>query len=210
MKMDKISLAGLLENGAHLGHHISKYNPDMSQYIIGSRSGFNIIDLEITLQSLRRALSFVNQVASNGGQVLFICTNSHYSNVIAKTAKKCNQPYINRQWIGGLLTNYTHMRRKILKTEGCSQKFMISTQGIRNMDTLPSAIFIIGTNNCATALHEASILRIPSIAIVDTNCSLSNITYTIPGNDDSILAVNLFCNLISNAILDGTNTLSMS
>ena len=202
---DKLSLRLLLENGVHLGHHKSKYNPESSMYIMGIRNKTHIINLETTLVALRKVMLFVHEIASRNGTVLFISNIPEYSTVIEKTSKKANQPYMNKQWIGGLLTNFTQIRRKLDHTTDCSHKFLLSTQGIRSMKVLPDAIVVFGVNNCKTALHEASVLNIPSIGVVDSNTNTHNITYSIPGNDDSILAINLYCQLISNAILSGSH-----
>ena len=199
-----VVLHQLLENGVHLGHHKNKWNAEMSSYLLGIRSKTHIIDLEKTLVSLRKAMSLVQNVSSHGGKILFISTIPEFSHIIEMAAKKAGQPYINRRWIGGLLTNFTEIRKKLTNLKGCSHKFIYSTQGIRSMSTLPDMIFVIGINNCTTALHEASLLNIPCIGIVDSNTSVQNVTYPIPGNDDSILAVNLYCQLISNAILSGS------
>nr|NP_044803.1 ribosomal protein S2 [Reclinomonas americana]AAD11918.1 ribosomal protein S2 [Reclinomonas americana] len=201
---EKTSLAIMLRNGVHIGHHVNKWNSETGPYLLGQRGNIHIIDLEKTLFLLRKTLSFVSELSSRGGSILFISTMYDFSNIVEENAKKCGQPYVNRRWIGGLLTNFTHIKKKLRNPKGCSEKFIFSTQGIRNMERLPSAIFIVGVNNCRTALLEASKLNIPTIAIVDSNTSIQDITYPIPGNDDSILAVNLYCQLISNAILSGS------
>lgn len=200
-----ITLHQLLENGVHLGHNKSKWNSEMSSYILGIRHNTHIIDLEKTVVSLRKVTSLVSKISSSGGSILFVCTIPDFSHIIEHTAKRCGQPYINRRWIGGLLTNFTEINKKLHHLKGCSHKFIYSTQGIRSMTNLPDALFIVGVNNCTTALHEASLLNIPCIGVVDTNTRVQNITYPIPGNDDSILSVNLYCQLISNAILSGSN-----
>lgn len=201
---EDLSLTTMLKNGVHIGHHTSKWNPETSSYLLGHRGNIHIIDLEKTIISFRKALRFLSELSSRGGSILFISTINDFSSIIQKSATKCNQPYVNRRWIGGLLTNFTHIKKKLHDPKGCSEKFIFSTQGIRNMEVLPSAIFIVGVNNCQTALSEASKLNIPTIAIVDSNTSIQDITYPIPGNDDSILAVNLYCQLVSNAILSGS------
>jgi small subunit ribosomal protein S2 len=202
---NKICLNTLIKNGVHLGHHKNKGNAEAFPYIIGSRGSIHIIDLETTLISLRNALCFVNKVSANGGTVLFMSAVPDYSGIIEICAKKANQPYINKQWIGGLLTNYIQIKKRLENLSSCSYRFVMSTQGVRAMNALPDAIFILGIKNSAAALHEASLLKIPIIAIVDTNDSIQNVTYPIPGNDDSILAANLYCQLISNAILSGNH-----
>jgi small subunit ribosomal protein S2 len=201
---ENVSLTTMLKNGVHIGHHVSKWNSETGPFILGNRGNIHIIDLEKTIISFRKTLNFVSELSARGGTILFISTINDFSNIVQKNARKCNQPYINRRWIGGLLTNFTHIKKKLYNPKGCSEKFIFSTQGIRNMERLPDAIFIIGVNNCKTAIKEASKLNIPTIAVVDSNTSLQNITYAIPGNDDSILAVNLYCQLISNAILSGS------
>lgn len=191
----------LLENGVHLGHHHSKYHPDTSSFILGSRSKIHIIDLEKTLFMLRKTLFFLQDIGKSNGKVLFVCTIDEYSALVRSIAISCNQPYVHTHWIGGLLTNFTLIRNKIDTLYQCSSRFLLHTQGIRSMDVLPQAVIVIGVKKCATAIHEARLLNIPVIGIVDTNNSVQDITYPIPGNDDSILAINMFCKLFANAIL---------
>ena len=200
---NKISLQYLLQNGAHIGHHKSRYNPEMSSYILGIRSNIHIIDLESTLHLLRLAMGFTQQVAASGGSVLFICSNPQYSSIVENAAHRCNQPYINKQWIGGLLTNFIHVRKKLESTRNCSNKFLLLTQGIRTMDKLPDAIIVFDVENNTAALREAEKLHIPCIGVVDTNSTIKRITFPIPGNNDSRLTINVYCQLLSNAILSG-------
>lgn len=207
--LNKICLNTLIRNGVHLGHHRSKGNAEAFPYVIGSRSNIHIIDLEATLISLRNAIHFVKNVSANGGTVLFMSAVPEYSGIIEACAKKTNQPYINKQWIGGLLTNFIQIKKRLDNLSSCSYRFVMSTQGVRAMKALPDAIFILGVKNSAAALHEASLLKIPTIAIVDTNDSIQSVTYPIPGNDDSILAANLYCQLISNAILSGNHNINI-
>ena len=199
----QIALEQLMLCGAHLGHSKHTWNPQTSPYILGIRSNMHIIDLEQTLSALRIVARFVYEISAHGGTVLFVSTIHDYAHIIETCAKKCNQPYINRRWVGGLLTNYTQIKTKLNNPVGCSQKFILSTQGLRNLSRLPDAIFILGTNNCKTVIHEASLLHIPTIAVVDTNVGIRDITYPIPGNDDSVRSINMYCQIISNAILSG-------
>lgn len=199
----QVTLEQLLLCGTHIGHSKQTWNPQTSPYILGTRNNTLIIDLEQTLVLLRTAIRFVYEVSAGGGTVLFVSTAHDYANIVETCAKKCNQPYVNRRWVGGLLTNYIQMKDKLKNPSGCSQKFILSTQGTRNLDKLPDAIFIIGTNNCKSIIHEASLLQIPTIAIIDTNVSVKGITYPIPGNDDSVRTINLYCQMVSNAILSG-------
>nr|YP_007890599.1 ribosomal protein S2 [Histiona aroides]AGH24093.1 ribosomal protein S2 [Histiona aroides] len=200
-----ISLQDLIYNGVHIGHEKSKVNTEATPYLLGVRSNMHIINLETTIVALRKTMKFINDLSANGGTVLFVSTVNDYSSIIESAAKRSNQPYVNRQWVGGLLTNFVQIRKRLNSITDCSYKFIMSTQGVKNMDRLPDALFVIGARNCPTALHEASVLKIPTIAIIDSNDSIRNITYPIPGNDDSILAVNLYCQLISNAILSGSH-----
>lgn len=198
------TLKHLIDNGVHIGHHKSKVNTEVSPYLLGVRTNVHIIDLETTLVALRKAMAFAHDLSSNGGSILFVSTINDYSSIIESSARKCNQHYVNKQWLGGLLTNFIQIKKRLNNVSDCSYKFIMSTQGIKSMETLPDALFVIGARNCPTALHEASLLKIPTIAVVDSNDSIRNVTYPIPGNDDSILAVNLYCQLISNAILSGS------
>lgn len=199
----KYAFDQFMKNGVHLGHHANKYNSEMLPYILGARSNLHIINIEATIVMLRNASSFLNSVVSSGGSVLFVCSKGEYSPIIEDIAKKTNQYYINKQWIGGLLTNFTQVKEKLQNTTKCSHKFLSLTEGIRNMKKLPDIIIVFGVLSNSTALHEAELLKIPSIAIVDTNCTLQKITYPIPGNDDSILSINLFCQMFGNVILSG-------
>lgn len=214
------SLQTLIAHDVHLGHYYKKWNPKMSPYLLGIRNDLHIIDLEKTVIMLKRALHAVRTAARENAQILFVSNNpsdhKNYAFFVENAAKKCNQPFLNKRWIGGLLTNYIYFKEQIknindqLSTTSNQttykkyQKFLLNTHGIQNMTSLPSLIFIVGIKESHQILKEANKLNIPTIGIIDSNTDPSLVTYPIPGNDDSIQAVHLYCQLISNAILDAT------
>jgi small subunit ribosomal protein S2 len=215
----------LLESGAHFGHQTHRWNPKMERYIFGSRSNIHIIDLSQTIPLLHQALVKVREVAASGGRILFVGTKRQASEPIATAARRCAQYYVNHRWLGGTLTNWRTVSGSIarlreleglLEGEGQGRskkelltltrerdKLELSLGGIKDMGGIPDLMFVIDTNKEAIAIQEARKLNIPVIAILDTNCNPDGITYPIPGNDDAARAIQLYCDLMADAILDG-------
>jgi small subunit ribosomal protein S2 len=221
----KFSMAQLFEAGAHFGHHKCRCNPKMSSYLYGVKNNIHIINLEKTVPMLRDGLEAIKDVAQRGGRVLFVGTKRQARDPIAEAAKRCGQYYINHRWLGGLLTNWKTVSISINKLKqlaekleaadmGLTKKEMLSLRrqhdklelalgGIREMGGIPDALFIIDTNMEAIAISEAYKLRIPTIAICDSNSNPGKVTYPVPGNDDSSKAIELYCDLVSKAVLIG-------
>ena len=225
MALPEISMRGLLEAGAHFGHQTHRWNPKMDRYIFGSRSNIHIIDLSQTLPLLHQALVAVRDVAAKGGRVLFVGTKRQASDPVAEAAKRCAQYYVNHRWLGGTLTNWRtvsgsiqrlrdttaildaggegRVKRELVNIQRERDKLELSLGGIKDMGGIPDIMFVIDTNKEAIAIQEARKLNIPVIAILDTNCDPDGITYPIPGNDDAARAIQLYCDLIADAVLDG-------
>ncbi|NGM48123.1 30S ribosomal protein S2 [Caulobacter sp. 602-2] len=225
MALPEFSMRQLLEAGAHFGHQTHRWNPKMDRYIFGSRSNIHIIDLSQTIPLLHQALVKVREVAAAGGRVLFVGTKRQASDPVATAAKRCAQYYVNHRWLGGTLTNWRTVSGSIarlrelegvLSGEGVGRskkellqltrerdKLELSLGGIKDMGGIPDIMFVIDTNKEAIAILEARKLNIPVVAILDTNCDPDGITYPIPGNDDAARALQLYCDLIADAVLDG-------
>ncbi len=226
MSVYNFTLKQLLESGIHFGHTTRRWNPKMKPFIHSQRGGIHIIDLKQTYNLLGRALHAVQEVVSRGGRVLFVGTKRQASEKIKETALKCGQYYINHRWLGGTLTNWKtvlhsikrlkELQEKINKGEVKAytkkeqlsfmrvyQKLELSLGGIKDMGGTPDLVFIIDTNKEAIAIQEARKLNIPVIAIVDTNSDPDGIDFPIPGNDDALRAIELYCALISGAVLEG-------
>ena len=227
MALPEFSMRQLLEAGAHFGHQTHRWNPKMDRYIFGSRSNIHIIDLSQSIPLLHQALVKVREVAAGGGRVLFVGTKRQASEPIATAAKRSAQYYVNHRWLGGTLTNWRTVSGSIqrlreleglLDGEGQGQgrskkellqmtrerdKLELSLGGIKDMGGIPDLMFVIDTNKEAIAIQEARKLNIPVIAILDTNCDPDGITYPIPGNDDAARAIQLYCDLMADAVLDG-------
>ncbi len=225
MAMPDVSMRQLLEAGVHFGHQTHRWNPKMAPFIFGARNKIHIIDLAQTVPMMHRALEEVRSVVANGGRVLFVGTKRQASDVIAEAAKRCGQYYVNHRWLGGMLTNWQTIsasikrlksmeeqlatgtsgltKKEILDLDRQRQKLEQSLGGIKDMGGLPDVLFVIDTNKEAIAIHEANRLGIPVIAIVDSNCDPAGISYPVPGNDDASRAIQLYCNLIASAVLEG-------
>jgi small subunit ribosomal protein S2 len=225
MVMPTFTMRQLLEAGVHFGHTTRRWNPKMGPYIFGERNGVHIIDLEQTVPMLHRGLEAVRDVVAGGGRVLFVGTKRQAGEVIAEAAKRCGQYYVNHRWLGGMLTNWKTISNSIKRlkeldarladeTVGLTKKELLGLQrerlkldrslgGIKEMAGLPDILFVIDTNKEAIAIHEASKLNIPVIAIIDSNSNPDGITHPVPGNDDAQRAIHLYCDLISSAVLDG-------
>ena len=225
MALPEFSMRTLLEAGAHFGHQTHRWNPKMDRYIFGSRSNIHIIDLSQTMPLLHQALVAVRDVAAKGGRVLFVGTKRQAADPVAQAATRCAQYYMNNRWLGGTLTNWRTVSNSIQRLrelegivegggEGRNKKELLTLQrekdrlelslgGIKDMGSVPDIMFVIDTNKEAIAIQEARKLNIPVIAILDTNCDPDGITYPIPGNDDAARAIQLYCDLMADAVLDG-------
>jgi small subunit ribosomal protein S2 len=218
----------LLEAGVHFGHQTHRWNPKMTQFIFGVRNGIHIIDLEQTVPMLHRALEVVRDIVSSGGRVLFVGTKRQASLPLTEAAQRCGQYYVNHRWLGGMLTNWSTISISIkrlkdldemLATEniGLTKKELLrltrerdrlerALGGIKEMGGIPDLLFVIDTNKEDIAIKEGQKLGIPVVAIVDSNSNPNGITYPIPGNDDALRAINLYCDLIVRSVLDGIQT----
>ena len=206
----------------HLGHKTNKWNPSMDQYIYGSQDNVHIIDLRKTVSLLNETLTFVENISKNNGLILFIGTKSQASDIVKKYAEECKQFYVNKRWLGGMLTNWETVsnslnslnslnkkinnqnlklkKKEILQMNRQIEKIEKYLGGLKEMGTVPQAIFVVDVNKDAIAVSEANKLKIPVIGILDTNSSPSGIDYPIPGNDDSRKSIELICSLISSTI----------
>ena len=226
MTIPTFTMRQLLEAGIHFGHHKRRWNPKMEEFIFGERNKIHIIDLEKTVPMLYSALETIHEIAKKGGKILFVGTKRSASEIIASSAINCGQFYVNHRWLGGMLTNWETVSKSInrlkelegkiesgeinnltkkekLNIERSKQKLELNLGGIKNMPNLPDAIFVIDINKEAIAVQEAKKLKIPVIAICDTNTDPNDIDYVIPGNDDAVRSISLYCDLIGSAILSG-------
>ena len=226
MALPDFSMRQLLEAGAHFGHQTHRWNPKMDKFIFGSRSNIHIIDLSQSIPLLHQALVKVREVAAGGGRVLFVGTKRQASDPIATAAKRSAQYYVNHRWLGGTLTNWRtvsgsiarlreleglleggetsgRQKKEVLKLTRERDKLELSLGGIKDMGGIPDLMFVIDTNKEAIAILEARKLNIPVIAILDTNCNPDGITFPIPGNDDAARAIQLYCDLLADSVLDG-------
>jgi small subunit ribosomal protein S2 len=222
----------LLEAGVHFGHQTRRWNPKMKRFIFGERGGIYIIDLEQTLTRIESAYTFVRDVTAKGGNVLFVGTKKQAQDPIEQYAQKCGMPFINERWLGGMLTNYQTMSKRVakmleLERQRDSGEFaampkkeaLLKTReldklarylgGIRSMEKLPQAVFILDTKKEHIAVTEANKLGIPVVAVVDTNCDPDVIDYVIPGNDDAIRSGTLLCRVIADAVIEGKHMASL-
>ncbi len=225
MAIPSYTMRQLLEAGVHFGHHTRRWNPKMAPYIFGARNGIHIIDLEQTVPMLHQGLQAIRDVVAGGGRVLLVGTKRQAQEPIAEAAKRCGQYYVNYRWLGGMLTNFKTMslsirrlrelderianeqtgltKRELLELTRARDKLERALGGIKEMGGLPDILFIIDTNKEAIAVAEANTLHLPVVAILDSNSSPDNIAYPIPGNDDAMRAIHLYCDLVSAAVLDG-------
>ena len=225
MAMPEFTLRQLLESGVHFGHHTRRWNPAMAPYLFGVRNQVHIIDLQQTVPLLDRALREVRDTVARGGRVLFVGTKRAAAEYVADSSKRCGQYYVNHRWLGGMLTNWKTITGSIKRlrqieeqlsgdTHGLTKKEVLdltrdrdklerSLGGIKEMGGLPDLLFIIDTNKEKLAVEEANKLGIPVIAVLDSNSDPAGVTFPIPGNDDAIRAITLYCDLISGAVLDG-------
>ena len=225
MALPNVSMRELLEAGVHFGHTTRRWNPKMSPYIFGKRNGVHILDLEQTVPLMHQSLVFVRDVVAGGGRVLFVGTKRQASEVVAESAKRCGQYYVNHRWLGGMLTNWKTIsqsikrlrdvevqfeqgesgftKKELLKLTRELNKLDRALGGIKEMGGLPDVLFIIDTNKEHIAVAEAKVLNIPVVAILDSNSDPDGISHPVPGNDDAIRAITLYCEMISGAVLDG-------
>jgi small subunit ribosomal protein S2 len=221
-----VTMKQLLEAGVHFGHQTRRWNPKMDRFIFGERNGIYIIDLQETLRRIEEAYRFVRDTVADGGTILFIGTKKQAQEPIREYATKCGMPYIDERWLGGMLTNFQTISRRVGKMyeyermrdsgefAAMPKKEALQLQreldklerylgGLRGMDTLPDAIFVLDTKKEAIAVAEANKLGLPAVAVVDTNCDPDVIDYVIPGNDDAIRAGALMCRVVADAVIEG-------
>ena len=228
MALPTFTMRQLLEAGVHFGHQTRRWNPDMAPYLFGARNDVHIIDLQQTVPLLYRALSAARDIVSSGGRVLFVSTKRQASEAVAEAAKRCGQYYVNHRWLGGTLTNWKTISNSIKRLreldeqlghedQGLTKKELLqltrhrgklerSLGGIKEMGGLPDIMFVIDTNKEAIAVKEAKVLGIPVAAIIDSNSDPNGIDFRIPGNDDALRAITLYCDLMARAVLDGIQT----
>lgn len=223
----EVSMKTLLEAGVHFGHQTRRWNPKMSPFIFGKRNGIYIIDLQKTLDLFKIAAKYVRDISSEGWKILFVGTKRQAADIIEEEAKRCGMYYVNNRWLGGLLTNFNVIKKSIerlreiekifedeetlkhytkkerIKLQREKQKLEKNLKGIKDMDELPDALFVVDPEKEANAVKEARKLGIPVIAVVDTNCDPDMVDVIIPGNDDAIRAIKLFVSAIADAVLEG-------
>ncbi len=227
MAMPSFTMRQLLEAGVHFGHNTRRWNPKMEPFIFGARNNVHIIDLQQTVPMLHRAMNALREVAAAGGRVLFVGTKRQASRMISQSNERCGQFYVDHRWLGGMLTNWSTIQRSITRlktvdtqllseeeTQGLTKKEMLQLTrerdkleralgGIKDMSALPEIVVIIDTNKEAIAVAEANKLKIPVIAVIDSNSDPKGIDYPVPGNDDSLRAIELYLDLFWGAVLDG-------
>ena len=225
MAMPVYTMKELLEAGIHFGHQTNRWNPKMETYLYGERNGIHIIDLQQTVPLLNNALKVLRDIAANGGRVLFVGTKRQAQKIVSESAVNSGQYFMNHRWLGGTLTNWNTISRSIdrlkgyesllLKEDsGLTKKELVGIQrqrnkldsslgGIKDMSGVPDALFIIDTNKEHIAIKEANVLKIPVIAVIDSNSNPDGVDYPIPGNDDATRSISLYCRLVSESILDG-------
>jgi len=218
-----IGMRDLLEAGVHFGHQTRRWHPNMKPFLYGERNGIHIINLQYSLPRLRAACDFVREIVAHGGAVLFVGTKRQAQDIVAEKATEANMPYVNRRWLGGMLTNFRTVRRSVERYKELTQmlgdeensaglskkersrlsrehlKLQIAFDGIADMERLPEAIFVVDIKKESIAIHEAQRLGIPIVAIVDSNCDPLPIDHPVPGNDDAVRAIQLYCDKLSEA-----------
>ena len=225
MTLPTYSMRQLLEAGVHFGHRTRLWNPKMKPFLFGQRNGVHIINLEVTVPMLYRAMEAVQGVVANNGRVLFVGTKRQAQSRVADAARKCGQYFVNHRWLGGMMTNWKTIsqsiknlkdldeqlggdttgltKRETLELTRRRDKLELSLGGIKDMGGLPDILFVIDTNREAIAIQEANKLGIPVVAVIDSNSDPDGVTYPIPGNDDALRAIELYCDLISGAVIGG-------
>jgi small subunit ribosomal protein S2 len=226
-----ITMKELLEAGVHFGHQTKRWNPKMKEYIFGERNGIYIIDLQKTLKMFKEASKFVQDNAAEGRTILFVGTKRQAQEAVAEEAARCGMFYINQRWLGGLLTNWVTVqksvkrlkeldematdgryellpKKEVVKLERERKHLQANLAGIKNLNRLPDAIFVIDSNKEQIAVKEARKLGIPVVAVVDTNCDPSEVDYIIPGNDDALRAIRLFASKVADSVVEGSQAMS--
>ena len=230
--MAVVTMKSLLESGVHFGHQVKRWDPRMKKYIFASRNGIHIIDLQKTIAAIRESYEAIRKIASSGKSVLFVGTKKQAQQAIAKEAERCGMYYVNSRWLGGTLTNFTTIKKSLLRLKKIEKmeidgtfdnltkkevamllkekdKLTKNYGGMKDMKELPGAIFLIDTHKEQIAVAEARRMGIPIVAVVDTNCNPEGIDFPIPGNDDAIRAISLFTSIIANAVLEADNDESL-
>ena len=231
--MAQVSMRQMLEAGVHFGHQTRYWNPKMAPYIFGDRNKIHIINLEKTGPMFNDALNFLGQIAAKGGTVLFVGTKRSARDVIGEQAARCNMPYVNHRWLGGMMTNFRTVKlsvrrlktlqtmaqdgsfdrlvkREALDMQREMEKLEKSLGGIQNMEHLPDALFVVDVDHESIAITEARKLGIPVVGVVDTNSSPDGVDYIIPGNDDAIRAVQLYVMAVADAVEDAKGTVTVA
>ena len=226
--MAVVTMKNLLESGVHFGHQVKRWDPRMKKYIFAERNGIHIIDLQKTIAAIKDSYEAVRKITASGKSILFVGTKKQAQQAIQKEAERCGMFYINNRWLGGMLTNFSTIKKSLLRLkkiekmevdgtfDNLTKKEVATFQkekakleknlgGIKEMKELPGAIFIIDTHKEQIAVAEARRMGIPIIAVVDTNCNPEGIDYPIPGNDDAIRAISLFTSIIANAVIESDN-----
>jgi len=225
MALPTFTMRQLLEAGVHFGHHTRRWNPKMAPYIYGTRNGIHVLDLRQTVTMLHAGLQAVRDIVGRGGRLLFVGTKRQASDHVADAAKRCGQYYVNHRWLGGTLTNWRTIQGSIKRLReydellgqehvGLTKKELLmrtrerdklerALGGIKEMGGLPDILFVIDTNKESIAVKEAQKLGIPVVAVVDSNSDPTGITFPVPGNDDALRSITLYCTLVSDAVLDG-------
>jgi small subunit ribosomal protein S2 len=223
--MVDISVRSLLEAGVHFGHQTRRWNPKMAPYIFGAKDKVHIIDLDRTAVLLQNALNVAHDIAANGGRILFVGTKRQSCSRVAESAAKCGQYYVNHRWLGGMLTNWKTVslsikkleelekrlqdenvvlkKKEILNLQRKTEKLNKALGGVRNMGGIPSLLFVLDVIVNKTAVEEAKVLGIPVIGICDTNADPTEIDFPVPGNDDSVKSIDLYCSLMEESIISG-------
>ena len=228
-----VSMRQLLETGVHFGHQTRRWNPKMKPYIYTSRNDIHVIDLQKTLVYINKAYDFIKEKVSKGSTILFVGTKKQAQSAIEEEAKRCGMPYVSNRWLGGMLTNFETIKKSVgrmreietwkenglfnslavkeqsVLTKKCS-KIQFHLNGMRDMAKLPDIVFIVDTKKEEIAVHEANVLKIPIVGIVDTNCDPDLISHPIPANDDAIRTIKLLASIIANAVLEGKKLLPIS
>ncbi len=233
LHMTQVTMRELLEAGAHFGHRTRYWDPKMAPYIFGHRNKIHIINLEETLPMLRDAHSYISRLAASGGKVMFVGTKRAARDIIETEAQRCGMPYVNHRWLGGMLTNFKTVKesiKRLVELEGMVEdgsikrltkkeqlmltremdKLSRSLGGIKEMQSLPDALFIVDVGYEKNAVAEARKLGIPVVAVVDTNCSPEGMACVIPGNDDAIRAIRVYTSVIADAVLDGRGSVTVA
>ncbi len=231
--MAVVSMKSLLESGVHFGHQTKRWNPKMKKFIFSERNGIHIIDLQKTSACINEAYEAITNIVKDGKSILFVGTKKQAQQAIQEQAKRCGMHYVNNRWLGGMLTNFSTIKKSIHRLKKIEKmeidgtfssltkkeiaklnrekaKLEKNLSGIKEMKDLPGAIFIIDTRKEQIAVAEAKRLGIPIVAVVDTNCDPTDIDYPIPGNDDAIRAITLFAEIIANAVIDADNEVGFS